>query len=519
MPKKKQGKEVSMRKVREILRLSLNQGLAQREVANSCNVSQSSVNKYFQQAQLARLSYEEVCGLDDLQLAKRFGIRTRSENHKVYPIPDFEYIHKEMKKKGVTLQLLWEEYKEEHPDGYQSSMFCILYRRWQKKLTPVLRQVHMAGEKLFVDYAGQTVPITNPKSGQVRQAQIFVGVLGCSNYTYAEATWTQGLEDWIASHVRCFEFMGGVPRVVVPDNLKSGVSKACFYEPEINPTYHELALHYGIAILPTRVRKPKDKAKVEAGVQVVERWILAALRNRVFFSLEELNEEIGRLLKRLNERAFKKLPGSRLTCFETLEKDALEVLPEHRFTFAQWKKAKVNIDYHVELDRHYYSVPYELLKEEVHLRFSDTTVEIFHQHQRVASHRRDKRAGRHSTLKEHMPKSHQKYLEWSPSRMIQWASTLGPRTANFIECLLAAKQYPEQGYRSCLGIMRLAKCYPKERLEAACERAALLGSYRYGSVESILKNGLDIRPIESSKSTGMFHQNIRGEQYFRKLIN
>ena len=316
MPKKKQGKEVSMRKVREILRLSLNQGLAQREVANSCNVSQSSVNKYFQQAQLARLSYEEVCGLDDLQLAKRLGIRTRSENHKVYPIPDFEYIHKEMKKKGVTLQLLWEEYKEEHPDGYQSSMFCILYRRWQKKLTPVLRQVHMAGEKLFVDYAGQTVPITNPKSGQVRQAQIFVGVLGCSNYTYAEATWTQGLEDWIASHVRCFEFMGGVPRVVVPDNLKSGVSKACFYEPEINPTYHELALHYGIAILPTRVRKPKDKAKVEAGVQVVERWILAALRNRVFFSPEELNEEIGRLLKRLNERAFKKLPGSRLTCFE-----------------------------------------------------------------------------------------------------------------------------------------------------------------------------------------------------------
>ena len=513
---RKQGKELTMRKVREILRLGLVCQLSQRRIAQSCHMSQASVSKFLNLAKQREIEGTQVSQFSDEELMKALGLNSEVIYYKMAPMPDFKQIHEELKKKSVTLRLLWEEYKYLHPSGYQYSQFCEHYSRFKQTLNRSLRQTHKAGEKLFVDYAGESVKIYNRESGKFQAAQIFVAVLGASNYSYCEASWTQSLPDWIASHIRAFEFFGAVSKVVVPDNLKSGVKKACFYEPDINPTYHELALHYGTVILPTRVRKPKDKAKVEVAVQIVERWILAALRHRSFFSLEELNRAIRRLLERLNQRPFKKLPGSRLSCFQTLELPALLALPQQRYSFAQWKKAKVNIDYHVELQRHYYSVPYSLCHQEVQMRYSSETLEIFSRGKRVASHKRDDRPGLHSTQEQHMPKGHREHLHWSPSRLIDWAATIGPATAKLVAGIMDQRSYPEQGYRSCLGIMRLAKLYTANRVESASQRAILIGAFRYSSVHSILKKGLDRHPLSKPEPTPQLeHENIRGAHYYQ----
>ena len=433
-------------------------------------------------------------------------------------MPDWSYIDRELRRKGVTLQLLWQEYKEAHPasDGYQYSQFCQRYRDWRQKLDPVMRQHHRAGEKMFVDYAGMSVAVNDPKSGQVRQAQIFVAVLGASNYCYAEATWTQSLPDWIGSHTRAFAFFGGVPRVVVPDNLKSAVKKASFYEPEINPTYLDLARHYETVIIPTRVRKPKDKAKVEAGVQLVERWILARIRDQKFFSLHQLNRSISELLEKLNQRAFLKLPGSRRSMFESIDKPALKPLPQKPYQFAEWKKATVNVDYHVEFERHYYSVPHRLIKKKIDLRITQRTIECFYNNKRVASHIRSHQRGRHTTVREHMPKTHQKWADWTPQRFIRWADKIGPHTADLVRTILSSRPHPQQGFRSCLGILRLAKDYGEKRLDAACHRALAIGGTSYKSVASILKHYLDQRalPDQSAEDPSISHKNIRGARYY-----
>jgi transposase len=431
--------------------------------------------------------------------------------------PDWVVVHTELKRKGVTLQLLWEEYKERHAYGWQYSWFCGHYQEYAKKLNPSMRQAHKAGEKLFVDYAGQTVPIVDRETGEAHAAQIFVGVLGASSYTYAEGTWTQSLPDWIGSHVRAFEYFGGVPEIVVPDNLKSGVTKPCRYEPDINPTYQEMAMHYGVAVLPARIKKPRDKAKVEAGVQLVERWILARLRHRTFFSLTELNIAIRELLERLNGRPFRKLPGqSRWSLFETLEKPALRPLPAQRYEYAQWKKARVSIDYHIEVEGHYYSVPYKLVREEVEVRLAGATVEVFYKSNRIASHPRSHVAGRHTTVKDHMPKAHQRYGEWSPSRIIKWAAKTGPNTALAVEKIMASRPHPEQGYRSCLGLLRLEKDYGPARLEAACQRALALNVPTYQSVKSILKEKLDRQPLFPAEELPVIeHPHIRGSDYYQ----
>jgi transposase len=380
-----------------------------------------------------------------------------------------------------------------------------------------MRQNHKAGEKLFVDYAGQTMPVVDPSTGEVKEAQIFVATLGASNYTYAEATWTQSLPDWIASHIRAWEFIQGVTELTIPDNIKQGVTAASYYEPDLNRTYHDLSLYYGTAILPARVRKPKDKAKVENGVQGVEQRILAPLRHRTFFSLAELNQAIRELLIEYNERPFQKLPGSRRTLFETVDKPALKPLPERRYEYAEWKKAAVNIDYHVEVDGRYYSVPYQLVRQRVEVRLTSTIVECFHNGKRVASHIRSSRKGCHTTQKEHMPKSHQQYLEWSPERLVKWAGKTGGSTAVVVESIMASRVHPQQGFRSCLGIMRLGKQYGAERLEAACNRALATGAMSYKSIASILKCGLDRRPV-SEKQVELpciEHANVRGPQYYQ----
>jgi transposase len=414
------------------------------------------------------------------------------------------------------LLLLWQEYKAATPDGLQYSSFCEAYRTWAKQLDLVMRQSHRAGETLFVDYAGQKVPVIDPRSGEVHEASIFIAVLGASNYTFAEATWSQSLPDWIGSHVRAFAALGGVPQVLVPDNLKAAVSRSHRYEPELNRTYEALAQHYGVAVVPARAARPRDKAKVEVGVQLVERWILARLRHHTFFSLPELNTAIGTLLVDLNHRPFKKLPGCRHSLFAAVDRPALRPLPATPYEYAEWKLVRVNIDYHVEVEGHYYSVPYALVKQQLEARLSAQVVEIFHKGTRVASHQRSPLKGRHSTVAVHMPKAHQHYAEWTPQRLVLWAAKTGEATAQVVETILTSRPHPQQGFRACLGLMRLGKRYGEGRLEAACRRAIRIGACSYKSIESILKHDLDQQPLPGPPTAApvITHGNIRGAQYY-----
>jgi transposase len=409
------------------------------------------------------------------------------------------------------------EHKEGHPDGYQYSWFCQAYRIWQRHLDVVMRQEHRAGEKLFVDFPGQTLPIVDPATGEITAAQLFVAVLGASSYTYAEALPSQELPHWIAGHVHAFTFFGGCTRLIVPDNLRSGVTRAHRYEPDINRSYEEMAAHYGAAVIPARPRKPRDKAKVESGVLLAERWILAALRDRTFFSIAEANVAIRERLEWLNARPFRKLPGSRLSLFEGLDRPALRPLPARPYEYATWKTARVNIDYHVEVDRHWYSVPYQLVGLACDVRSSAAVIEVFHRSARVASHRRSGEQGRFTTDAAHMPESHRRHLEWTPGRIVAWAQRTGPATGALVAAIMASRPHPEQGYRSCLGIMRLGRRYGDERLEAAAARAMAIGSHSYRSVESILKNGLDGLPLPGAETpvpTIGDHANVRGAGYY-----
>ena len=507
---------LSVRKIREVLRLRFETGLSGRQVAASLQMARSTVGEYERRFTAAGLTWPLSASLSDSELERRLFPPSPAVPTDTRPVPDWSVVHQELRRPGVTLALLWDEYRAEHPLGFAYSWFCQHYRAWAGKLDLVMRQTHRAGEKLFVDYAGQTAEIIERTTGEVRTAQLFVAVLGASSYTYAEATWTQGLSDWIGAHTRAFAFFGGVSEIVVPDNLRSGVSRACRYEPDINPTYAELARHYGVAVVPARVRKPRDKAKAESGVQVVERWILAALRHRTFFSLAELNAAIAQLLTRLNARPFKKLPGSRRTAFEQIDQPALRPLPVAPYVYATWKKVRVHIDYHVELDGHYYSVPYALVKQQLEARLSERTVEVFHKGQRVASHVRSPLKGRHTTTPEHMPKAHREYAAWTPQRLVHWAEQSGPATAGVIGHILAHRPHPQQGFRSCLGILRLGERYGTDRLEAACRRALRLNACRYKSIASILERGLDRQPLPEPQELNLpaAHDHVRGPGYY-----
>ena len=510
-----------MRKIKEVLRLRHELGLGQRQIARSCSIAQSTVHQYLKAAEASGVKWPLPAGWDDPQLEEvLFGGCPAQPSRQLHSAPDFAAIHQELQTHPhLTLQLLWHEYRQGNPDGYRYSRFCELYRRWHRRLDVVLRQEHRAGEKLFVDYGGDTIPLVNPQTGEVRQAAIFVAVLGASSYTFAEATESQDLACWIGSHIRAFEFFGATPKLVVPDNCRTGVSRACRYEPDLNRTYHEMATHYGVGVLPTRPYKPRDKAKVEAGVLLVERWIVAALRHRRFFNLAELNQAIAELLVRLNQRPFRKREGSRASLFAAVDRPALQPLPAERYQFSEWRTARVNIDYHVEVDRHYYSVPYQLTGEQVEARSTSNTVEVFHRGRRVASHARSREPYRATTIDEHRPRSHQQHLAWPPSRLLGWAETIGPATASLFERILNSKPHPEMGYRSCLGIMRLAKKYTSERVEAAAVRALLLNVCSYRSVKSMLEHGLDLQPVDTGAPARppIQHGNIRGPRYFDPL--
>ena len=503
----------TMRKIREILRLRWGERLSLRDVAGALAVPHATVALYEKRAREAGLTWPLPDLDDDALEAMLFAPAPPAVTR---PTPDFAYLQRELRHKGVTLQLLFDEYREAHPDGYAYSQFCRLYAAWRGRLDVVMRQDHRAGEKLFVDFPGLTIPIYDEKTlGVSFRAELFVAVMGASNYLYAEALASQGLEHWVNAHAHCFAFLGGVPAIVVSDNLKSAVTKASRYEPDVNATFQEMGTHYHVAIIPARPYKPRDKAKVEVGVQIVERWIMARLRKERFTSLTVLNERIGELIEIANNKPFKKLEGSRASAFNEIDRPSLRPLPDTPYEFASWRAAKVNIDYHVEIERHYYSVPYQLAREVVEVRLTSTTVEMFFKNKRVAAHLRRHDRGQHSTETAHMPDSHRRYLEWTPGRIVAWAEKNGPATGEFIDQLLLSRPHPEQGFRSALGVIRLAKKYGPERLEAACARALALRSFSYSSVTSMLKHGLDQRPLATgSTRVHPVHNNIRGPNYY-----
>lgn len=504
---------LTMRKIKEVLRLKWELGLTDRQVGRSLRISHSTVREYVKRAEQAGLGLPLPADLGEAELrAKLFPRKNKAKSKQ--PQPDWKKMEQELKRPGVTRMLLWQEYLEANPNGYGYSQYCELYRRWVKTQDkPVLRKPKKAGEEVEIDYSGQKFEVINPNTGEVQKAEIFVAVLGASGLIYAEAHWSQSLPNWIRAHVRMFQFFGGVPKLLRPDNLKAGVSHPGYYEPDINPTYHELVEYYGTVVIPTRVRKPKDKALVENAVQQVERWILAALRDRRFFSLHELNQAISKRLQWLNNRQRSNNDCSRREMFETCEKQHLQALPEQPFVYLEIKHAKVHIDYHITFKKHHYSVPHTYTRQKVLIRASEHLVEIYSsENKRIACHARVDRFG-YSTEKTHMPANHRWYLEWSPQRFCRWAQKIGPNTGALIAAKLESQKHPEQVYRSCLGILKLADDYPVGDLEAASQLALEIGALSYRAVKNLLQTRKNAR-VKEPQHQPVVHAHIRGETYY-----
>jgi transposase len=509
MPAKR---ELTMRQIRQMLRLARD-GVSAREIGRTLGVARSTIQDNLKRATAAGLAWPLAGDLTDAVLENRLfahagvksGFRRRAE-------PDWACLACELKRPGVNLMVLREEYRDAHPNGYGYSRFCDLFREFERRLSPTMRQDHPAGDKVFVDYSGRKLSIVDRTTGVVREAELFVAVLGASNYTYAEATWTQTLPDWIEAHVRLFRFLGGVPRLVVPDNLKSGVQKASFYDPEINRSYGMMAAHYGVGILPARPRKPRDKAKVEAGVRFAQSYILGRLRRQTFFSLAEANAAIAAMVERINAHVMRRLGVSRRHLFETVERPVLAPLPDADYAFAEWRLARVSLDYHVEFDGFFYSAPHGLIREQVDLRATTRTIELFHRGQRIAAHQRRHGGRRHGTDPDHMPSAHRRYAEWTPDRFRRWGASIGPNTEGLVIAILANRPHPEQGFRTCLGILRLFKDIAPERAEIVAARAVAIGALTYKSISAIIANGTDRKTPPDDAVID--HPNLRGPGYF-----
>ena len=510
-------KGTSMLKLKQLLRLHFEAKLSHRQISKSLSLSIGVVNKYINRAVEKDLSWPLEPDIDEQTLAmllkpssSKVNIDSNEGNI------DFAKVHKELKFKGVTLQLIWDEYRSQQANSISYSRYCHHYRAYKKSLKRSMRQIHKAGDKVFIDYSGATVDIIDPETNEIRSTQIFVGVLGASKYTFAEATWSQQLPDFLGSQRRMFEFFGGVPALVVPDNLRSAVTKACRYEPDLNPTYTQFIEHYGTAALPARPYHPQDKACVESGVQVVQRWILARLRHQTFVGLAELNLEIKHLLDDLNQKAFQKLSGTRMSHFLEIDKPELKPLPDEAYQYRQYKRSRAGIDYHIPLNGHYYSIPHKYSGELFDLWFNQHTVECYFKGERIATHLYSSLNGQHSTITHHMPKNHQKQNEHSKERFIQWANQIGLYTCIVVKRILEEKPHPEQAYRSCLGLLRLAKKYTDKRLEQACSYGFSQSAYSRENISSILENNLDQLIDEPSETnlTAHTHKNIRGSSYY-----
>ena len=506
-----------MRQLRDILRLRFHAKLSMRQIKASLRVSLGVIQKIDHKAHELELDWEAIDSLDDEQLAQLFYPRSQNQVSRKLQMPDWSEVRRELSRKGVTKHLLWEEYSQQYPNSsYSYSQYCHRYTQWLGKQQRSMRQVHRAGEKLFVDYAGQTMPVINPDTGEIRFAQIFVAVMGASNYTFAEATWSQTLPDWLGSHARALAFLGGVPEVIVPDNLKSGVTRACRYDPDLNPSYQQLAAHYKVAIIPTRPVKPKDKAKAEVGVQIIERWILARLRHHRFFTLAELNQCIRDLLEEVNNKPFKKLKGSRREWFESLDKPALKPLPRHPYEYTDIKTVKVNVDYHIQYEEHLYSVPHPLVGEKIELHAKTHRIILYFQNKQVASHARKYHRGM-STEPAHMPEKHEKHHKWTPGRLMNWAQDVGNEALQWVKTLLEQKQHPEQAYRVCLGLLNMTRSYPSARINKACGIANRNHLYRLKHIKEILLSNQDQLPLdfgEEKHALPQSHENIRGPESY-----
>jgi len=508
-----------MRQVREVLRLRFGGGLSGREIARRLGISPATVRETLKRFAAAGLFWPLPEDLTETVLEdKLYGSAGKKHGFRRVEEPDWALIHRELKRKHVTLSILWDEYIAQNPDGYRYSWFCDLYRAWEGKLSVTMRQSHAGGDKLFVDYAGDTVPVIIDRlTGEIRDAQIFVAVMGASSFSYAQATWTQGIADWLAVHICALEAIGGSPKLLVPDNAKVAVIKACLYDPQVNRTYSEMAAHYDMAVLPARPRKPKDKAKVEAGVLIVERWLLGRMRNRKFYGLADLNQAIQELLHHLNEvRLFRRLGVTRRQLLEELDRPFLKPLPVEPYIFAEWRARRVGIDYHVDVDGHFYSVPHRFAREQIEVRLTARTVEVFFKGERIAAHMRASGNGKHTTVSEHMPSSHRRYADWTIERIRREAAGIGPSAALLCDLILEHRPHPEQGFRACLGIVRLTKPFGADRVEAAAMRALDIGARTYGSVKSILDNNLDRQAAHRRKADGpaILHPNIRGSRYY-----
>lgn len=516
-------KRSAMRQIREVLRLKMEEKASHQLIARVTRLSKGAVSNYVKKAAEAGLGWPIPEEMDDAALERL--LFPQFVKLAEYQQPDCAHVHQELKRKAVTLQLLWEEYRETYGErAYGYSQYCAHYKQFRKTLARSMRQVHLAGEKIFIDYSGMTAPVVDAQTGEIREAQIFVASMGASKYSYAEATWTQTLPDWIESHKRMFRFLGAVPTVLTPDNLKAAIKEACRYEPEGTTTYCDMASHYACVIIPARPAHPKDKAIVESHVQVVQRWILARLRNRTFFSLPELNAAIAELLVRLNNRPFKKLPGTRASAFRDIDLPAMKPLPVQPYEYADFKKARVHsLDYHVEVDGHYYSCPYQIKGQPVLVRMTAYVIECFFKGRRVAAHARSHVRGKQTTLPEHMPEAHKRHAQWSPGRLEAWAAKIGVGTHQVIKRNLESRPHPEQSYRVCLGLMNLAKTFGEQRLEAACRRALSSGGdITHKRIKGILRSNLDQHPDLFSdlappapSTSSRIHANVRGADYFR----
>lgn len=508
-----------MRTVKEVLRLKYEGRLSNRAIGRSLGISRPTVAEYLKRANVAGICRPLPADMPEQELEARLFPPVQPAVDDARPVPDCQHIYDELrdwKKLNLTLMQLWIEYKEQNPNGYQYTQFCRYYHRWLKKLDYCMRQEHKGGEKVFVDY-GDGLELVDANTGALAKTQLFVAVWGASNYTFAEASLSQELPNWIGAHVRAVEYFGCAPRIWTPDNLKSGVTHACFYEPEINRSYGDMVTHYGGVVLPARPLHPKDKAKVEAGVLIAKRWILAVLRHRQFFNLQELNVAIRDLLEKLNTRQMRKIKKSRRELFAEIDRPNGKTLPEHAYEYAEWFKPRVHIDYTVEIKEHYYSVPYRLIHERLDARLTAHVVEVFHKGQRVASHPRSYVKYGYTFLEEHRPPKHRAYNQWSPERFISWAKKFGPATTALIEKILTSRGNPEMGYRACLGILsRLEKSYGAQRVEAAAARALSFSTYSFRSMHAILKRGLDRQSAGSAgEQPGLpFHDNIRGGEYY-----
>src|SRR3954454_16254580 len=507
---------LSMRRIKQLLTMRFGAGASTREIARELGIAPSTVREYLGRAAAAGIGWPLAADITDESLLARLfvnaGVRVGARFHAE---PEWSALVRELKRPGVNLLVLWDEYRAIHPEGYAYSRFCQLFREFERRLSPTMRQQHVAGHKAFVDYSGKRVPITDPLTGEVRMAEIFVAVLGASSLTYAEATWSQTLPDWIGSHVRMFQFWGAAPRLLVPDNLKSAIHKASFYDPEVNRSYGAMAAHYRVGILPARPRRPRDKAAVEAGVRFAQTYILGRLRNQTFFSLAECNTAIAAAVERINSREMRRLGISRRQLFESVERPAMQSLPEQDYEYAEWRLVRVGMDYHVEVAGFCYSVPHALLREQVDTRATARTIEVFHRGKRVAAHLRHYTGPRHHTQSDHMPSAHRRYAEWTPERLQRQARDIGPSTEALILAVLARRPHPEQGFRTCRGVLRLFRGIAAARAEAVSIRAIEVGALSYDSVASILKHRLDQQTSpQAADGTPLLHDNIRGSRYF-----